>query len=1213
MDHHAAVATRSGVSEKEPLGLLPLAEATGRMMSLLSQSQIRHQLECQVRYFLSCKLLNFPNNRGSGDEHEFFEDGGAYNGYELQRLYRSVPFGFGDDGRLRSSPNFLKPVGHQPRIANTLAFKATVSLVLGWLKAHELMHSAGVLCPEVSMRETEVLSEEECLSVLHLPQTLLEDSGTLPAAHDIRGSLLDRLLAFTTEGGSHAAARNSTNLGWKTNNSASVAECRVASAGGSSEKLKKGATSAPHLTTTVRANSVRGRPGLRPVACAFSCRPRAFAKRSLYPCSHAKASKRAKCRVKGTRWEEEATTQLQCLAAQLRRLELRDCSDKLFAASSETRHMVEQRLASIEAEHHARISQLQKAVLQTAESREAEREASMVEARAAMQEAQRRLQILLHQQEKTGRVISKRARNVTAREARLIDREERLLRGGVFHPRQDYTLGKNEQNEVLAQENASLRSQLLTAKSQVDALQQHVHRLHLEREMLPQLIEGQVECEHAAACIEPRRRTSSPFLHQGGTDGQAAVQAREQECERRVARLTEELQRSTEQIKSKDAEFKLLVAELESARHKSAQAEKRMKRLQKLYEAARSVCAQQRQLASSVSLSLNSMGVVLEPITDVAGHDLPWISGKENGMSTCETTHPVVGWRSNKRADGRCMLPQRWPHAVEVLGTHYWETKRCLPCTTHLPKSHPAAMEEAAPLHVGLGRFGARSSKTHAHLPGLPTQCCHSGRTTELYSETLHGGNGILFSPGSPEKEPQEGSIAAELPGRPDRLRGECISTLAAATRVEIEPVGAAPCAVDEKRSWAFIERSRHAASLDCAALSTSDPPPCAVTQCTSALGSALTGREASEDPRGTSPSRNNRRCSIGIHRASGLSPEPSPRTQRPDTLQCSSDRGGAPKANPPTVPGGTISPRPGRHCGNACPLKVPPQFDPVANCKKRRAPLDPPTYQTNNSAEAAAEDTAAGEECRNAQAISANGSPGSCMLSMEATHLSCVGEAGAAGTRKSVPQVVAAPASPSVSEQPDTNPLSDSQAKRLLGTELTDVSSHQPSEHALAILEPPADKPPVASTQNFPSVALGRDSRSERGSPSAVQGSDEHASADPRGQSPWAEASIASSLPESPKGLSNFPSLSCPVASAVEGFTAPSASAIDSPGCWIALPREHIFPSESATSFSPSDNDWLACVSPSSTSANPDTINKAQYASTKPDVTPEMGTRTVM
>ncbi|KAL8272294.1 hypothetical protein Esti_003780 [Eimeria stiedai] len=560
------------------------AEAVRRVMLLLSQSNIKQHLECQVRYYLSWKLLS----RQSG---------------ELPPMGNWPPVHTGEAAQ-QHTPECFNGVQTSPKLRHSLAFKATVALILDWLRAHSLIHAADVLCPEAALRETEVMSQQECLAVLRLPQCLLGDQTSSVTSAEQDSSLLDRLVTFAAKGPATAPAREKSHNGF---------DCRLKvqpmslSATESAEGLCSLTSLASRRVVPTGATSEGGRPLLRSPAkklsqesavtrnCDISRQPyRQFVR----------IEKEGGGEYKVLGFEEEAKTQLLLLAAKIRELELHNSSEQLFTAIDAVKQGVNQRLASIDAKHTARIRRLQKAMKHDIMCHAYKR------APSGLQENEDKLLQRRNLQNVAGATSSHQAEDEMFGVVVSAGRGELPLAKMPVELSNSTRMMKCVVNKMLAKENASLRLQLVTLRKHAALLQKQLQKYDIsyEEEPHPPVKGTQAFQKSVDHQMTRRKPSSAPF-----TPADAGKQAIKEEYEGRVAQLTQELQAKANQMQAKDADFRFLVGELESARQKSAQVHRKARRLQKLYEAAKAARAQQRRLAASVSLSLKRLVLAEAP------------------------------------------------------------------------------------------------------------------------------------------------------------------------------------------------------------------------------------------------------------------------------------------------------------------------------------------------------------------------------------------------------------------------------------------------------------------------------------------------------------------------------------------------------------------------------------------------------------------------
>ncbi|KAL8424739.1 hypothetical protein Efla_001328 [Eimeria flavescens] len=482
----------------------------------------------------------------------------------------------------KAAESSVQPIS---RRKDTLAFKAMVALVLGWLKAHNFVLSAAVLCPEAALREADVLSQEECISVLRLPQTLLPDSASPAVTTEQDSSLLDHLVTFAAQNANNVEGCKEKRDVRKGVNSANGLHLGKLSATASDEESFP-LYSASRRDVAIRAQSDGNQPFARTSKKEFSSN--CAAKMDVLP-SHlsefglARAGDDTKTSSNLAGWEHTSKRQ-HLLAAKAQQLKLRRTSKKLFNAIDETKRAVNARLASMEAKHTARIRRLKKALRCSLEHNSYAPFA--FEAGPAFS---RNSNIC---RSNANKIIGTRAIHTSKKRTRFHWASlERLLR-------------KNEFDKRITKENASLRQYVEAISKLADAPQGELLSQNMNIEDIRQLRVAKNPCvhEHAGVLL-----TSCP----PSCDAARAEAARAMkiEYEGRISRLEEELQHKASQIRAKEADFEFLFAELDFAREKSTRAQKRARRLQKLYDAARSARSKQIKLASSVSLSLKKLGL----------------------------------------------------------------------------------------------------------------------------------------------------------------------------------------------------------------------------------------------------------------------------------------------------------------------------------------------------------------------------------------------------------------------------------------------------------------------------------------------------------------------------------------------------------------------------------------------------------------------------
>lgn len=1155
MDRSAATAAPAG-SSKQGVSPVPSgSEATGRMLSFLSQSHLKQQLECQVRYFISGRLLNCTVDRES-----LFED-----------------------------ENLKLPADYQQTPRNSLAFKATLSLVLLWLKAHGLVHTAGLLCPEASLRNTDILSQEECQAVLRLPKALLSNSASPSVPSELQWNLLDRLIAAAS------SLPTCQNNGLKRNSDSVCENGNIPTNEGEGEHLGHSSIEKGFSCSKVQSEQVRVHRERTTRAKGKSCPPKCFdvqARESQ--CSKQPESPKSCCAGKGStecnKWNEMASNQALLMEAHLRGLELCESSQRLFGARANTRQMIDQRLASLESEHKSRIRQLQKAIEQAAGAQKAHEGMSMFEVQATVDAMKHRLEIQSLRQKEEEVKIAEREKCLLERERRLADREMQLARETARKQMDDFATEQSEVCKLLTQENADFRSQLLDTKKKLEALEAELHRQKLEcvTDMKSELVVDPRKSEAVGASSNAQLVSFPLVPHLGGKcQSQGPVQLK-QEYGIQVARLVDELQRSNDQIRNKDAEFKLLVVELESARRESAEAQKRLKKLQKRYEVARAACVQQKKLASSISLSLNSFDLALGSATSSAGQRSTGLRFKENDVNgpikpTDDNTAPaevcvlangvscwndsagVVSEPTTDNIHRRTLKPMSYDIEGPVMLSHMCRAAMdvAMPspatlqnCTVHASESHschPCFRRQLIRPEINSGTYGITSRSTEgmrcaASFSSSCQQLCDAA-VQPVGCSRADAGNEILAKNASPttnDPTKDEQFLRENNPSKQE-MHGYLSSA-----------------AVNDKKCRAEVPPIQEVSKFR-------PPAPACFSDVTNKVP---TQREVTWD------ASDQKSTPQGI--SEGLLQKDIKQSGENDDAKSNAisekNRGitacGPPLCipwcdthrNSPSDIGALLSGEenvsPSSMCQDNLPREPLAQLASSGNCEELLSKSG--ASQQDFQIRCSLPDKASGEvSLKNEQPTTVTNKPP--IEEGQALPLS-TGDArrdSLSGMAELATELRDADFSTQIKlgEQIESVPV------RCLEDRESGKEASAPS------CPPTPTEPELHDTPVRPSASVVE----QRNEVSTVE----------RVQSPWAEASIESSLPESPKGLSNFPSLSCHVAATIEGIPAPSSTNVDFRGSWKALSKERLFSRDSAVSSSPSENDWLACVSPTDPNAN--------------------------
>ncbi|OEH78646.1 hypothetical protein cyc_08531 [Cyclospora cayetanensis] len=1179
MDHSTRKDALLGTSENTPSLAGPLAEATSRILSFLSHSQLRQQLECQVRYFLAGKLLNFT---GYG---------------ELSGEYEVAP---------QTSPskilvgNFsLRPFGTvsmtlegQPRLKNSLAFKATVSIVLAWLNTHGLVHTAGVLCPEAAMRDTDVLSEDECVTVLHLPEALLT-SLQASTASETHWSLLDHLVAAAAQNNTHIKAPRASRSPRSCNSAADAGELRKASVGAEVSRSQRiprnfcevGSAQGTCFRYAPVARALTGGAFKRASSRKLFHEPRCTSIRPSRPNLVACVGK-PNCSNTIQLWQEEARTHFHLLEAHLRGIELRASSEKLLVANLETRQAIGQRLASFEYEHRQRIRRLQKSLDQATEIRKGVIGESMRQAQLVIREARRRLRLLIRRQKRAEEGLASRARDVTEREQRVFEKEARLLRYGLPKMVWENAVGQCEEHNELPQSSGSPPLQLLRANQQTDMLDGQLHGCSVS---YGKYSESQLNGEHGAGkepfalVHQSPSHTHSP--EKSSIEQPAARILKEYEC--RVMRLTEKLQRSSDQIRNKEAEFTLLVAELESARQKNAEAQKRIKRMQRRYEAARSLCAQQKYLATSLLIPRNSEGLDVEPTLDASPQNLTDASEERDGLLKIKAMHSDVTWNGKTGTDACLVLQNSGLDAAEET-LQYKAIRPCgdsdaveifmdfhgCPCNAasqslEVTKSQPDRATAKADLAECMPQGLFHSCRCHASVKqalGYPCrkQCCCSSRLHDGVIKTADTTQGIISSPLSLNKY----EIASQMPTKAvhsccSSLKG-CPPTLDP-SHIKVQSATPADGVGGGMHSCDDTHHCRAPASASCTVSPSKSPMRSQESLCKSTSLLSHTGSASEETPQIAGQCQMTKgSCSMEDGDRASLSPSS---VSGEDNRGTSQSR--VTKENVPSTR--AVSPR-FFDRSTACRVTGSGGRKPCSiGCGKVLSPVG----DVLRSQDATASSNS--QRCvtiRTAQRVS----PESKIISVIPVEENSMYPANKTN---------------SMHVTQDTMSTKYTSATPVIASGTTQHSAVKtptpPIESPLRVglnscvgrttkaCVPSGSSPVAASVQSISCAPVGIDSQtSVQHSQLALSEREEQVPLSPE-QSPWGEASIASSLPGSPEVLSNYPSFACPVAATPEGAVALNSSDMCPGGCPTVLGRQAAL-DDSANSFSPSEHDWLAC-----------------------------------
>ncbi|CDJ56457.1 hypothetical protein, conserved [Eimeria maxima] len=1125
MEQASGKAAVPGSSENRFLPMASATEASRRMLSLLSQSQLRQQLECQVRYFLSGRLLNCAIERES-----VYGYGGADQ--------------CGEDAE---------------KSRKSLVFKATLSLVLLWLKAHGLVHTAGVLCPEADMRNSDVLSQEECQAVLQLPKDLLRRPSTPCASSALQWNLLDRLIHAASQLGAGQAAslRRSTDPVFAARYRASSAgenRC-LPSDGGTSSSCRSGRTDCMQ-----RAKRAKG----------ISCPPRSARKQKIESVVSESVDPPSRnsgvADTKWDEWREMAQNKMLVLEAHLKGLELRESSKRLVAASEDSRHALDQRIATLESAYEKRMRQLERAVDRATGSQQAH----AFESQITEHEVRSKLEARLVQQKELEARLAERETNLSKRERLLDDRERDLMRAALRIQKYDLCTEQNEANIMLTQEQPSFQSQLPQAQRQVKGLGAQLDRQATECvNFMQPTMEAKNEGD-IVACTTHLPAQKPMATHSSARSEHNAAVALKQAYDGHVARLTDEIQRSNDRLRSRDAEFKLLVVELESARRKSAEAQRRLKKMQKLYEAARAACVQNRKLASSMCLSLSCIDFAVEQPAELADREVRDPVGGENvSLNACGLPHSASNVPDLFKSDqspiqgyGISLNDHRWiclndvnngPPEVEIHEQNCWNA------ACNMQGQHPKSRSYQTTANFGdtacpgfqqsnlAGSEGqALSSRLHClntDLERQSQQFIHTPNPVnrmQTVSTTPEDPGHTCFNRSEPMMPLRVGQERHLRTGTPTPT-GEAGDSNSSAVREEVfketirTSCSSASIIFSNSASHLPLPREAPSARLDlhCASLKEEASATLRTNEHTRtpAVGAAVDHppeqqQEPQLDPSSDSSSGSLLKAEQGSAYQAGMESEANINIGLSGDMQLlASPEGSAGPVTPNAPLSGQDVPLPRsspREISNVVPCSEPETITIMRRQSVERI-LRPPVKADN----------------------SAYGEGPSTTIEYHNT-------------------LNATQATPARQEQEvaGTNPPFPPQVYTSGGGEPTGATPRGSSECEI----PRISVAPASTPMERSQVVEHKENEGAKGS---------------RLQSPWAEASIASSLPESPQGLSNFPSLSCPVAATIEGIPSPTLRKLDYRGRWAVAQKKSDNARGAPASSSPSEHEWLACVSP--------------------------------
>ncbi|CDJ48004.1 hypothetical protein, conserved [Eimeria brunetti] len=1195
MEQATGKAAPSGSSGSTASSTASTADASGRMLSFLSQSQLRQQLECQVRYFLSGKLLNCTG------------DGGPFHEYAT----------------------IEQCVEDQQTAKKSLAFKATLSLVLLWLKAHGFVHTAGVLCPEADMRNSDVLSEEECQTVLQLPKALLKRPHTPCVSVGLQWNLLDSLIDATSQYGTSLASGLPGATG-----EVSAAERRAASAGNtrcppSDEKAVSPCRSERGEYTRRAKRAAKG----------ASCPPRNARKQkveSVVSDSDSPARRTAGTdSSKWNDWQEMAQNKMLLLEAHLKGLELRESSKRLFAASEESRSILDQRIATLEDAYEERMRQLEKAVDEATGGQGAYARETTLGTRTTMHGARNKLDGRLARQEEVEARLAERETKLSERERLLDNREKELLKAALRIDNYDLRTEQEESNMMLAQENAVFRSQLSQTRRQLKALEAQLERQAngLGNEpanyMHPAIAGGTGHSEGIAASAKHPAVEKPPAAQRDASSERTAAMALKQEYEGRVARLTDEIQRSNDQLRNKDAEFKLLVVELESARRKNAEAQKRLKKMQKLYEAARATCVQHKKLASSMSLSLSCIDFAVEPPAGLAEGEARDIHGGENvSPNGCAPLYSAADPRELTR---NCQSPvhgfgiggedyrlgywgdlnSRLP-TTEIHEHNLWNSARDLQKQSYKSQSSQTKEDCLESVRPNFQRCNLLSSERQPLSPGLRSFSLDLGRQTQQPSETPDAINRVLplsmppVDSGNTDTEASEptkclrvslerntrtGSFPLSGDNNNSRLLREDVCKETVSAYRSSAPLLLPEAAAEQPplRETNSAEFDFHSVHQKQGASENIAKELAQVSEQGAAMDHVLHEGQHATELEHSRQSDCNRSFEPPMRNPprSGLEPEGNESMGYATARQL--------LASPENGQGLIVSNAPLNQQEAAAPCSG---LGGILNEVPNR---DPPTttIKTEPSVERSRKPQVQAEDSAHTGPSTVVDHHSTLSRSLEEENMGP--QVQTEGSAHKGPSTVIGRHSTLSRTPVEKNINPDIQAEdsarkgssiiidrhSLMNTkEASSAGNAQeatvtaPRENSSSGGEPLVSPPPVACEYEVPCSSAAAATGLPERSP-VVNHRENEGCAGSRLQSPWAEASIASSLPESPQDLSNFPSLCCPVAATIEGIPSPARSKLDSQGSWTAARRKPVLAGGTPASSSPSEHEWLACVSP--------------------------------
>ncbi|CDI87266.1 hypothetical protein, conserved [Eimeria praecox] len=804
-----------------------------------------------------------------------------------------------------------------------------------------------------------------------------------------------------------------------------------------------------------------------------------------------------------------AQSKVLLLEAHLRNLELQESSKRLFAASEDSRQNFDQRIATLESEYEKRMRQLEKALDQATGSHGADAQASALETQRTMNEARNKLEARLFRQKEMEERLAERETKLSERERRLDEKERELLRTALLIRKPDSHTEQNEANMMLSQENAIFRSQLSQARRQVKLLEAQLERqanecvnegVHCKQP--PHSIEME-DNEVIAASARPLSVGKPSIPHRGAGSEHAAATALKQEYEGRVARLTDEVQRSNDLLRNKDAEFKLLVVELESARRKNAE------------PPADLADGEARDLFGGENVSPNAC----EPPCN-AGSVPDLIKNGQPPFQEYATSRDDDRWRGWGDLDNGS--PRKEVHEQSLCNATCDLQEQSF--AERVRPEFQRCSIAAAERQLLTSSFRTLSVDLEKQPQPLSEASNAVNRTLTIL--TPPAGSGPAGTEASQPMSCSQISLDRRLPAfRPrssDRVGGPNNSTLRGEQYKEtVGPCrSSAPITLHETASKAPLLRESTSAGLEF------HPVP------------------LKQETSGSLPKEITKESEQGATVDQFPEQQQAPKLDQCRQSMCSS----LPKAESTSPLGSGLESEENenKEYSSTRQLQASPQNGEA---------LDASNASRSGQDVAAPRSTVRGIPhafpSKDPQTITVKRRP-----SVE-------------GQLK--PQGHAAGP---VHEGPSTVRGNDSTLSA------TEAASRSPQENPKGCRETPVSTPrDCCGGEIACSSAVAQNIPLESSPP--VMHRDNEGFTGSRLQSPWAEASIASSLPESPQGLSNFPSLSCPVAATIEGIPSPTRPKLDCSGGRTAAQRKSTFAGSLPPSSSPSEHEWLACVSP--------------------------------